>query len=484
MRGILPRAAAAAALALLAGCTIGPEYHRPAAPIPASYKELKGWRPAQPRNAASNQPWWSIYDDPVLEGLERQVAVSNQTLKASEAAFRAATAIVAEARAGLVPTVTAAGAASRSSQPIGSSLSGRGGGSAGHIIQNSFSAGPSVSWVPDIWGRIRRTVESDVANAQASAADLAAATLSAQATLAIDYFELRTVDALKVVLDATIAAYRQSLEIARNQFNAGFAAQTDVFTAQAQLDNARAQEIALGVQRAALEHAIAVLIGKPPAELALAPGPLATAVPVMPPGLPSTLIERRPDIAAAERAMAAANAQIGVAETAYFPDLTLTGALNFASSELGNVFSAANSAWSVGAQLAGTVFDGGLRGAQVAAARALYDQSVALYRQTALQGLQQVEDQLAALRVLEEEAQAQASALRAARAAEQLALNQYQAGTVAYTTVVVAQTTALGDEQAALTLRESRLVASVSLVEALGGGWNRSELPTLAADPP
>lgn len=407
---------------------------------------------------------------------------SNQTLKASEAAFRQASAIVAEGRAGFFPTASATASATRSSQPFGSSTGSTRGTSrgSGRTVQNSFDATPSVSWIPDIWGRIRRTVESNVANAQASAADLAAARLSAQATLAIDYFQLRIDDELKRVLDQTVAAYQQSLEIARNQYNAGVAAQTDVITAETQLENARAQAISFGVQRATLEHAIAVLIGKPPAELSLAPAPLAAAVPVMPPGLPSTLLERRPDIAASERAVAAANAQIGVAESAYFPDLTLTGSLGFASTELGNLFSLSNSAWSIGAQVAQTIFEGGLRGAQVDAARAFYDQSVANYRQTALAGLQQVEDALSSLRILEQQAEVQARALDFAREALQLTLNQYQAGTVAYTNVVVAQATALGDEQTTLTILGNRLVASVTLVEALGGGWDRAQLPTLA----
>jgi NodT family efflux transporter outer membrane factor (OMF) lipoprotein len=473
---------AAAAMLALAGCTIGPAYHRPAVETPPAFKELAGWKPAQPAEAASNSAWWSAYHDPTLDGLERQVAVSNQTLKASAAAFRQASAIVAEARAGYFPTVSAAGSAARASEPL-SSVSGRGA-RGGSIVQNSFSAGPSASWVPDLWGRIARTVESDVANAQASAADLAAAQLSAQAALATDYFLLRTDDAIKTVLDTTAAADRRALAITKNQFSAGFVAETDVLTAQTQLDNTEAQAVAVGVQRAAMEHAIAVLIGKPPAAVTVAPAPLATVVPVAPPGLPSTLLERRPDIAASERAMAAANALIGVAETAYFPDLTLTGSLDFASTELGNLFAAANSAWSLGAQLAGTVYEGGLRHAQVAAARASYDESVAQYRQTVLTAFQQVEDQLAALRILAQQAEIQARALRDARAAEQLALNQYEAGTVAYTAVVVAQTTALGDEQTVLTLENSRLAASVALIEALGGGWDRTQLPAMAARQP
>ena len=469
--------------ATLAACTVGPDYHRPDAPPAAAFKELDGWKPATPREAASGSPWWSIYDDPALDGLERQVEISNQSLKTSEAAYREAVAIVDEARAGYFPTVSATASAQRSSTAgggfTGSGAGGRGGG--GGIVQNQFALSPTASWVPDIWGRIRRTVEADVATAQASAADLAAARLADQATLASDYFQLRIADEQKRVLDATVAADQQSLKIARNQFEAGFAAETDVVTAETQVENAQAQEIALGVQRAAFEHAIAVLIGKPPSDLAIAPlpEPLGTTVPVAPVGVPSALLERRPDIAAAERTMQAANAQIGIAEVAYFPDLTLTATAGFASSALGNLLSLSNSAWSIGAAATETIFDGGLRGAQVRAAQAAYEGNVATYRQTVLTAFQQVEDELAALRILEQQAAAQDVALRSARRAEQLTLNQYQAGTLAYTSVVVAQTTALADEQTALSILQSRLVASSALVQALGGGWDASQLPSL-----
>jgi NodT family efflux transporter outer membrane factor (OMF) lipoprotein len=475
--GPIPTALAAAILAALAACTMGPDYSRPDAPASAGYKEMAGWKPAEPRDAASGGPWWSIFDDPVLDELERRIDVSNQTLKASEAAFRLASAIVREGEAGFYPTVTGSGSAQRAGSPgVRSSAGG-----SGRIVANQFGATANASWVPDIWGKIRRTVESDVANAQASAADLAGARLSAQATLASDYFQLRISDELKRVLDATIEAYQRSLDIARNQYTAGVAAQTDLITARTQLEGAQAEEINLGVQRAALEHAIAVLTGQPPSDFTLAPAPLAAAIPVMPPGLPSSLLERRPDIAAAERAAAAANAQIGLAEAAYFPDLTLTGSFGFGSSEIGSLFSVANTAWTLGAALAGTIYDGGLRGAQVAAARAAYEQNVANYRQTVLSGLQQVEDQIAALRILEQQAEVQDRALLDAREAVRLTLNQYQAGTVAFTSVVVAQTTALGDEQAVLAIRQSRLVASVTLVEALGGGWDVSQLPAVGA---
>jgi NodT family efflux transporter outer membrane factor (OMF) lipoprotein len=473
---------AAVAAAALAACSIGPDYERPPAPSTDAFKELDGWKPATPREAASGSAWWSIYDDPALDGLERQVEISNQTLKASEAAFRQASAVVEEGRAGFFPTVSATAAAQRSGSALrtsGISSIRSGGSSGGRITQNQFSVSPTASWVPDLWGRIRRTVEADVANAQASAADLAAARLAAQATLASDYFQLRVADEQQRVLEATVAAFQRSLDIARNQFEAGFVAETDVVTAETQLQNAQAQRIALGVQRTALEHAIAVLTGKPPAELALAPAPMATSVPVVPAGVPTELLERRPDIAAAERAMAAANAQIGVAETAYFPDLTLSATLGFTSAMLGNLLSVSNSAWTLGAQASETIFDGGLRTAQVAAARAVYDQNVANYREAVLTAFQQVEDQLSALRILEQQADAQAVALQSARRAVELALNQYQAGTVAYTNVVVAQATALADEQTALAILQSRLVASAALVEALGGGWDRAQLPAM-----
>lgn len=472
--------------AALAACTVGPDYKRPPAPSTAAYKEIDGWKPAAPREAASGTSWWSIYDDPVLNALEDQVAVSNQTVKADEAAFRESSAIVAEARAGYYPVAGLSASGTRTGQSIASfnnsgGAGGRGGGAAsGDIYQNFFTAGPSVSWAPDIWGRIRRTVESDVANAQASAADLAAAQLSFQGTLAIDYFELRAQDEQIRVLERTVKAYQQTLDITRSQFNAGYAAETDVVTAQAQLQTAQAQLIGDEVLRATLEHAIAVLLGKPPSELSIAPAPISRTIPVVPAGVPSALLERRPDVAAAERAMASANALIGVAIAAYYPDLTLSASAPFASSMLGDLLSLSNAGWSIGASASETVFNGGLFAAQVAAARAVYDQQVANYRETVLSAFQQVEDELSSLRILEQQAAAQDLAVTTAERAVQLTLNQYQAGTVAYTAVITEQTIALGDEQAAVTILGNRLVASASLIEALGGGWDRSDLPAAA----
>jgi len=471
------RAGLLAALLALAGCTVGPDYGRPPAPAAASFKELDGWKPATPGMPQSGEPWWAIYDDPLLSSLEQQVVVANQTLKADEAAFRQASALVDEARAGYYPTAAASAAASRSAAPSQGGTFARGGG--GTSYQNAFSTGPAAAWVPDIWGRIHRTVESSAANAQASAADLAAARLSAQATLAIDYFDLRITDEQKRVLEDQVEADKRTLQITQNQYQAGVAAQTDVATAETQLETVQAQLIGLGVQRATFEHAIAILIGKPPADFSVTRIAYKTAVPVMPPGVPSALLERRPDIAAAERAMASANAQIGVAEAAYFPDFTLSASATFASGMIGNVLSLANAGWTVGAAASETLFDGGLRSAQVAAARAAYDQSVATYRGTVLTAFQQVEDDLASLRILEQEAAAEDIAVKSSQSAVQLTLNQYQAGTVAYTAVVVAQTTALADEQTALNILEARLVASANLIEALGGGWDATQLPAL-----
>ncbi|HXP76984.1 MAG TPA: efflux transporter outer membrane subunit [Stellaceae bacterium] len=466
LRWVVP----AVALASLAACEVGPDYKRPTAPTPAAYKELDGWKPSEPQDAGSGTAWWSIYKDPLLDQLEAQIDVSNQTLKASEAAFRQASALVEEARTAFFPTVGLDTSAQRS---------GTGGGQTGRsTIKSQFSVTGSLSWEIDVWGRIRRSVEASYASAEASAADLAAARLSAQSVLATDYLDLRISDELKRLLDATVDADTKSLQITQNRYTQGTAARSDVAQAQAQVEGVRALAINVGVQRAQLEHAIAVLIGKPPAEFSIAPTPLELRVPVVPPGVPSTLLERRPDIAAAERATAAANAQIGVAIAAYYPAITLSASYGFLGSAIENLFRASNAVWSVGPQLAETVFDAGLRSAQVAAARAAYDQTIANYRQTVLAAFQQVEDQLAALRILEQQAEVQNRAVRAAEEAERLILNQYTAGTVAYTNVITAQTVSLSNKQTALAILQSRLAASVVLIEALGGGWTAADLPS------
>jgi NodT family efflux transporter outer membrane factor (OMF) lipoprotein len=463
-------------LVLLSACTVGPNYHRPAALVPPHYKE--GWQPGRPAEAAARGPWWSIYDDPVLDSLEQRVAISNQNLKAAEASFRSAEAIVAQARAGFFPTATLTASAQR----IGASASTGSGG-----VSNLFEALASASWVPDLWGRVRRTVESEVASAQASAGNVANARLSLQAALAADYLQLRVADALKRLLDAESKAFAESLRITKNQLAAGTAAQSDVAQAEAQLKSTQAEAIAVGNTRAQLEDAIAVLIGVPPADLAIAPVPTVPETPAIPFGLPSELLERRPDIAAAERQVAAANAQIGVALAAFFPDVTLSADYGVASATFAHLFSASSKVWSLGSDLVQTVFDAGTRNAQLEQARDIYDQTVAQYRQTVLTAFQQVEDALAALRILSEQLRAQDRAVASARQAERIIDNQYRAGTVAYTAVIVAETTALNDAVTAINIRESRLTASVSLIEALGGGWQSALLPTreqIEADSP
>ncbi|MBV9522480.1 MAG: efflux transporter outer membrane subunit [Alphaproteobacteria bacterium] len=491
MRKSPPKTAAVLAAALLSACTVGPDYERPGAPVPLAYKEA-GWKVGEPRDGIDRGPWWTVFNDPVLSQLEDQVAVSNQTLKADEAAFRQAQAVVAEARAGFFPTFGISGSAQRTGNGGGGSSRGSisggtltsggaavtqtGGGSGGRV-QNVFDVSGNASWVPDLWGRIRRTVEGDIATAQVSAADLAAARLTIEAQLATDYFEIRIADELQRLLDSSVAAFKRSLQITRNQHAAGIASLADVANADTQVKTTQAQAIAVGNQRAQLEHAIAALIGKPPAELSIAPAPFPAALPTIPPGVPSSLLERRPDIAAAERQMAATNAQIGVATAAFYPDLTLTASGGFTAPAIGQLLQASNSLWSIGSSLAETVFDGGLRTAQVAAARAAYDQSVANYRQIVLTGFQQVEDELSALRILTQQADAEAAAVASAREAERLTLNQYKAGTVAYTSVIVAQTTALNNAQTALNVFQSRLTASVALIQALGGGWSAEQLP-------
>jgi NodT family efflux transporter outer membrane factor (OMF) lipoprotein len=486
----------------LASCAVGPNYHRPSAPVPARFKEADGWKPAEPGEAASGSPWWSLYNDSTLDDLEKQIDVSNQTLKQSEAAWRQAMAVVSAARAQLFPSIGASAQATRSRGASSGTTTGTGTGTTGTgtttgttgttgtgtsttTIPNSsshpfneFELTGTASWDLDVWGKIRRTIESDVANAQASEAELAAARLSAQATLATDYIELRVADEQKQLLDDTVDAYKRSLQITQNQYKAGVAAKTDVITAETALEGAQSQEINVGVTRATLEHAIAVLIGKPPADFSLLPAKLGDTVPVAPTGVPSTLLERRPDIADAERNMKAMNAQIGVAEAAYFPDLTLQGSYGFANDMVSHLLSAPNSLWSVGANLSDTLIDFGARSAQVREARAAYDGAVANYRQTVLTAFQQVEDELAALRILEQQYQVQEQATRSANLAVQLILNQYKAGTVAYTSVVTEQAIALTDATTLLTIRQSRLTASVALIQALGGGWDAASLGT------
>jgi len=517
------RALSLALAVLLGACTVGPDYKRPPAIESARYKELAGWKQGTPSDTFDRGAWWSLYDDPVLDGLERQVAVSNQTLQAQEAAFRLAVAVVAQARSLLFPTVAATASDQRSgsggggirggtttltspslgvgSTGIGSTgVGGTGVGTAstgtgtntltttstgtGAVSRSSGSARTTynlegtVNWELDLWGRIRRQIEADVAAAQASAADIANVRLIAQAQLAIDYFELRAADSLGALLDQTVRDYREALRIAQNQYNAGVAARGDVITAQTQLQGALSSFVNVGVLRNQLEHAIAVLAGRAPADLTIAPALLAKRVPAVPPGIPSELLERRPDIAAAERTMRAQNAQIGAAVAAFYPQVTLSALYGYAGDPVQSLVQVANRLWSLGASASESLFAGGARTAAVAAARASYDEAVATYRQTVLIAFEGVEDQLSALRVLADEAQAEDEAVSLARRAVQIALNEYRAGTQPYTTVITAQNTLLLDEQVALTIQQNRFIASVTLIEDLGGGWTAADLPS------
>jgi len=446
-------------------CTVGPDYMRPDAPEPTHYKELAGWKVATPADTFERGAWWNVFADPELGALLQQVEVSNQTIAAAAAAYQQARALIRAAQAGFFPVVTASFSVAESR--VGpSSINAR------PVLGSNLVA--EASWVIDVWGRVRRGVESNVAGAQVSAADLANAELSAKATLAIAYFNLRAADSLQQLLARTVTEFKRTLEITQNQFAAGTVSKADVITAQTQLLGTQAQLINVGISRAQLEHAIAALIGRPPADLSIPKGALAKRLPAIPLSLPSTLLERRPDIAAVERQMQQLNALVGVAISAYYPEISLSGALGFTGR---GAFSVANEAWSLAASALQVVLEGGLRSAQVDAARAVYDQSIAAYRQTVLTAFQQVEDQLAALRILAQQAKVQDEAVKAAQEQVTIQLNQYSAGTTAFTAVVVAQAQLLSNQVAALTIRQNRFVASVALIEALGGGWDRALLP-------
>jgi NodT family efflux transporter outer membrane factor (OMF) lipoprotein len=470
----------------LGGCMVGPDYKKPppATPPTPEFKETSDamFRPALPRDTIDRGPWWNIYGDPTLDGLMAQVEVSNQTLKQNEAAYRQAVALIRQTQSQLYPTIGYTGGALQRSVGSGTSSTGTSSGSVGNSI-GQFSAGGTLSWEIDVWGRIRRTIESDAAAAQASAGDLAAARLSAQSSLATNYFSLRVSDRRRRLYEESVAAYTRSLQIVQNQVNAGTASRLDLAQAQTILEQTRAQLIAEGVNRAQFEHAIAALVGKAPAEVSIPPEPLPPTVPTIDAGVPSALLERRPDIASAERQMASANAQVGIAVAAYYPDITLGASISFASTMLGTLFTIASSVWSVGPQLTGTAIDGGARGAQVEGARANYDKTVAVYRQTVLTAFQQIEDGLVQQRLVEQQEKVQQAAVAAAREAERLSLNQYQAGTIPYTTVITSQTSALSAEQTLINVRLTRFTTSATLVTALGGGWRVQDLPIPAATP-
>jgi NodT family efflux transporter outer membrane factor (OMF) lipoprotein len=472
----LKRLAAVAPLALLSACAVGPDYQRPDVEQPAAFKEAANWKTAQPRDQEIRGKWWEAYNDALLNQLQDKAATANLSLAQGEAAYQQAQAAVQGARSAYFPTVGASFDVTRSSSAtvtnnqVSNSTNAR-------SARTNHSLSLNASWEPDLWGRVRRSVEASSSGAQASAADLENVRLSMQAALAQNYFQLRALDSQQQLLDRTLADYESSLKLTQNQYAVGVVARANVIQAQTQLKNAQTQALDIGVQRAQLEHAIALLVGKAPASFSLAPAPLSAAVPDVPLMLPSTLLERRPDIAAAERRVAAANAEIGVAKAAYFPALGLSGNVGYQSSTMSNLLSLPNRFWSIGPTLAMTLFDGGARRAQSDQAVAAYDENVALYRQAVLTGFREVEDNLAALRILEQEAQTQDEALQLARQSVAIATNQYKAGIVSYLEVITAQATALNSEINAVNIQNRRLAASVLLIKALGGGWHAADAP-------
>ena len=477
-RGPLPLACLVCLVLTSTACTVGPKYQRPEARVPTAYKELPpasfkaadGWKVAQPNDEAPRGKWWEVFQDPELNALEEQVDISNQTLAIAEAQLRGARAAIGVARAALFPTVTGTASAIGAHQ----SENRPGVTDASRATRDDYLLSLEASYEFDVWGRIRRSVEASTASAQASAADLETARLSIHAELAGNYFALRGLDAQRQLLEFAITAFERALELTTNRYNAGIASQIEVLQARTQLENTRAQAIEVGVQRALFEHAIAILLGKPPADFSLPPSPITVLPPAIPIGLPSELLERRPDIAAAERRVAAANAQIGIAQAAFYPTVTLRSIVGLESSSLTNLFSWPSALWSLGASVVEIVFDGGRRHAVTEQTRAAYDATVAIYRQTVLTAFQGVEDTLSTLRILEEQAVQQAKAVQAAEAALLLAINRYKGGISTYLEVVVVQSAALTAQRVALDLFTRRMTATVLLIRALGGMWEAS----------
>jgi NodT family efflux transporter outer membrane factor (OMF) lipoprotein len=486
MRFIVTGIVALLLVLLLAGCTVGPKYVKPAVPttpaykeeVPDSFKESDQWQPAHPADQTSRGNWWEIFGDPELNKLEQQIADSNQNLKVAEARFREARAAIRFNRAAQFPTISTSPSASYvKSSDFSPNFPSK-------IQQSSkgdFVLPFDLSYELDLWGRVRRSVAAAREEAQATAADYETAKLSLEAELALDYFELRSADAQKLLLDDTVKAYTNNLQLTLNRFKGGVAPRADVAQAQTQLDTTRVQDTDVTVQRAQFEHAIAILIGKPPAEFRLAAAPLNYQPPSIPIGLPSELLQRRPDIAAAERRVAEANQMIGVARAAYFPTVTLGGTAGFSGSQGSNWFGWPSGFWAVGPALAETLFDAGRRRATSESARANYAATVATYRQTSLTAFQEVEDNVAALRILENETEQQQEAVASSQESLQLFTNRYKGGVDTYLQVITAQTIELANERNAIDILRRRLDASVLLIKALGGGWNASSLPTFGA---
>ncbi len=466
----------------LAGCTVGPNYSRPQTQAPLAYKETApGWQVAQPDDAMQRGKWWELYNDATLNALEERVTVSNETLKADAARYDAARAALRIVRARYFPTVSvrpeAATARQSTNRPLNSSNDTHN----PNIITNfnDILLPLDASWEPDLWGRIRRTVRQSAENAQATAADLENASLSLHAELAIDYFQLRNLDEQKKLLDENAAAFQKTVNLTENRFRGGVSSDQDVELARTQLATTQAQEIDVGVARASYEHAIAVLSGQQPEHLSLDLSPLDSLPPAIPLGLPAELLERRPDIAAAERRMAASNEQIGIARAAYFPNLLISATGGLESGNLNNLFSGPSGLFALGGTLSETLFDAGARRAATEQARDNYTATVADYRQTVLTAFQQVEDNLAALRVLEQEQSAEQTAVIASQRSVEVSLNRYKGGVSTYLDVLTAQSNALTSQRTAADIQGRRMTASVGLIKALGGGWNSTKLPNL-----
>jgi NodT family efflux transporter outer membrane factor (OMF) lipoprotein len=472
-------------LVLFAGCSFAPKYAKPVVQTPAAYKELapeqfkevEGWKAAEPKDGMIRGQWWDMFHEPELNAFEGQVNISNQSVAAALANFLAARAVVKQTRSQYFPTVTASPAVTRSRQP---SLLNQSSASPTSFTATEYSLPFDASWELDFWGRIRNSVKASSFEAQATLADLENVRLTVQAEVAADYFQLRVLDAEKQLLDAAVLAYERALKLTQVQHDTGLASDQDVAQAETQLNTTRAQATDLGIQRAQLEHAIATLLGKPASSFSIATNALAAKPVAIPFGVPSQLLERRPDIAAAERRVAEANAQIGVARAAYFPTITLSGSAGYQSASLGNLVSAQGLAWSVGATLAQTLFDAGKRRAVTEQARAKYQGTVANYRQTVLTAFQEVEDNLSTLRILSQELQQQNVAVEWSQRYLMLANARYKSGLDIYLDVIIAQTALLSNQRTAMNLRMQQMTASVQLIKALGGGWDVSHSTTAA----
>jgi len=464
----------AVAVLQFVGCAVGPKYKTPLAPAPPAYKEIGNWKTAQPSDQKLGGNWWEVFQDSQLNTLEQQINVSNQNLKAAVAQYQESRAALRYVRADYYPTLTAAPSASRQRYsghrpPQTSIFDG--------LTFNDFVLPIDLSYQVNVWGRVSKNVESYREQSQASAADLAVINLSLHATLAVDYFAARSLDAEEKLLQDTVAQYQQAFQLNEDRYQGGLASEVEVEQARTILETTRAQMVDVGVARSQFEHAVAVLIGKPPAEFTLPPLPLTTPPPAIPVGLPSELLERRPDIAAAERRVASANAQIGLAKTAYYPSLNILGTGGFESGSITTLLQGPSALWSVGASSLMTVFDVGRRRALNDEAYASYDSTVASYRETVLSAFQQVEDNLAALRILEQEAGVQAVAVQAAQRSLDLSNTRYEGGVTSYLEVITAQNAALADEVTAVNILGRRMASAVLLIQALGGGWDRSNLP-------